>query len=594
MLTSAVATMRVLDALLNIPQYIIIGSTKDRIVYYSNEGGTMCCWSLDPQTGRRLRLAPEPVYDGAYAQPHKSTNQFYYLRDTAKGAEEYKIFGTDAVKGGEALAVDVPGQRVMGFAFLGETVAFTASSKESSALYIAKSGSIEKCMDVPGFTFVTDLNEQFIAGMGVMAGDPRTQELFFYDLGKGKMTVFTPKEGSVNKGSSLRGPNALFESNLGGANELYVHDIESGETKPAPMRFHDHDALHPTEHLYIDLTEDGKVVCIGKKEGEARGFIDGKEVKTPSGYLSGMALQGGKAYLSHSTFVSPHQVLAVDLESGKVETVIANPLPSFLKGKFVRSRLERYKSGDGKEIAAFVADDGTKRPRRTITYIHGGPWSEVPNEWHLLTASLIAFGYNVIAPNYRGSTGYGEDFRMLDIGDPGGMDFADMVFAARWAKENIATETALVGYSYGGFSALYGLGREPDLWACGVAGAPVADWKEMYEMSDSAFRNFIEVLFDKNMELLPERSPVTYAKNVKQPLCIITNQNDTRTPMMPVLKYAMVLQENGARFELHSIPDMGHTIRTTKDIMDIVYPMITFLQREFPADDPKASASGMV
>ena len=571
-----------LQALVEIPTYTVIGSSKDRIVYYSDEGGTLVPWSLDPLTGDRLKLESEPVAGQVWAIPRRTTNDFYYLRDVAKGAEKYKIFRTSTTDGGETLAVDVPDQRVSGFAFCGDMVGFTASSKEASALYTSKSGSIEKRADVGGFTFVNDLDAQYLAGMGVLAGNSRTYELFFYDLGKGEMKIFTPNEGSVNKGPFLRGPKALFESNLSGANELYVHDIESGETTPAPMGSPDHDAYHPTEHLYFDWTENGRVFCVGKKDGQARAFVDGKEVKTPPGYLTGLALYGGKVYVSHSTFVQPFRVLAVDLESGDIKTVIDNPISPFLRERFVRSRLVRYRSGDGKEIAALVADDGTTKPRRTITYIHGGPWGEVPDAWSILPASFVAFGYNVIAPNYRGSTGYGEDFRTMDIGDPGGMDFVDMVFAAKWAKENLATDIALAGYSYGGYSTLYGLGREPELWACGVAGAPVADWKEMYETSDSTFRSFMEILFDKKMELLPERSPITYAKNVRRPLCIVTSQNDSRTPMMPVLRYAMMLQESGAKFELHSIPDMGHTIRTTKDVMDIVYPMIMFLQREFP------------
>jgi dipeptidyl aminopeptidase/acylaminoacyl peptidase len=178
----------------------------------------------------------------------------------------------------------------------------------------------------------------------------------------------------------------------------------------------------------------------------------------------------------------------------------------------------------------------------------------------------------------------------MDIGDPGGMDFVDMACGARWAKENVATEIALAGYSYGGYSTLYGLGKEPELWACGVAGAPVADWKEMYELSDAAFRSFIEILFDRKTELYSERSPIAHVKNVKKPICIITSQNDSRTPMTPVLRYAMALQANGAKFELHSVPDMGHTIRTTKDMMDIVFPMIMFLQREFPATSARSAA----
>ena len=573
-----------MQALADLPTYLVIGASKDRVVYYSDEGGAMVPWSLDPLTGKRLKLTSEPVFGALWSHPRHASNDFYFLRDAAKGAEKHKIFKVNAIGGDEKLAVDVPDRRVSGFAFHGDVVGYTASGNESSALYISKSGSIEKCADVGGLTSIIDLNENYLAGMGVMSGDSRAYELFFYDLGKGKMQVFTPKEGSVNKGPFLRGSKALFESNLSGVNELYVHDIESGETTLAPMAFPDYGGYHPTENVDFDWTEEGTILCLGSKDGQARAFVNGKEVKTPNGYLTGMALHGDKVYVSHSTFVRPFRILVANLKSGELDIAVDNQIPDFLRQRFVRSRLIRYRSSDGKRIAAYVADNGRGKRKRTITYIHGGPWGEVPDQWLILPASFVAFGYNVIAPNFRGSTGYGEDFRTLDIGDPGGMDFVDMVYAAKWAKKHVATDTAIVGYSYGGYSTLYGLGREPELWACGVAGAPVTDWKEMYDLSDSLFRSFVETLFDKKMDLLPERSPITYAENVKRPVCIIASQNDSRTPMMPVLHYAEKLQERGAKFELHSIPDMGHAIRTTKDEMNLVYPVITFLQREFPPD----------
>jgi dipeptidyl aminopeptidase/acylaminoacyl peptidase len=126
------------------------------------------------------------------------------------------------------------------------------------------------------------------------------------------------------------------------------------------------------------------------------------------------------------------------------------------------------------------------------------------------------------------------------------------------------------------------LGKEPDVWTCGVAGAPVVDWKESYELSDAAYRDFIEMLFDHRMELFGDRSPITYVRNIKKPVCIITSQNDSRTPMKPVLRYAMELLNQGTKFELHSVPDMGHVFRTTRDIMDVLIPAAAFLQREFP------------
>jgi dipeptidyl aminopeptidase/acylaminoacyl peptidase len=104
----------------------------------------------------------------------------------------------------------------------------------------------------------------------------------------------------------------------------------------------------------------------------------------------------------------------------------------------------------------------------------------------------------------------------------------------------------------------------------------------MHEVSDALYREFIEVLFDRKLDLLLDRSPITYAKNVKKPVCIIASQNDSRTPIKPVLRYTMELTNNSGTFELHSMPDMGHTTRSAQDLVDILAPGIVFLQKQFP------------
>ena len=193
---------------------------------------------------------------------------------------------------------------------------------------------------------------------------------------------------------------------------------------------------------------------------------------------------------------------------------------------------------------------------------------------------LVACGYHVVAPNFRGSTGYGEEFRRMDIGDPGGGDLQDVVHTGKWAVESgLASKVAIMGYSYGGYMTFLATARHPDVWCCGVAGAGVTDWREMYELSDALFRRFIEVLFAGRKDLWEERSPITYVENVRAPLCIVHPQNDTRTPLKPVLRYVSRLLELGRAFELHVIPDMGHVVTRVEDALKILLPALMFLEK---------------
>jgi dipeptidyl aminopeptidase/acylaminoacyl peptidase len=88
----------------------------------------------------------------------------------------------------------------------------------------------------------------------------------------------------------------------------------------------------------------------------------------------------------------------------------------------------------------------------------------------------------------------------------------------------------------------------------------VADWEEMYELADAFFRRFEEILFAGRKELFRERSPINYVENVAAPLCIVQPQNDSRTPLRPVMRFVQRLAELGKTFEFHVIPDIGHAI----------------------------------
>lgn len=577
---SLVEVASVLEILASVPLTYIDGSTKEALIYHSTEGGTLTLWSVDPRTSSKFKITPGPVEQ--VAEPRHDSNTVFYTKDVAKGAELHKVYRADALAGKESLAVDTPPMRVEGLATDGGMVAFTGATKDEMALYTSESGSWERRQRVHPSAVLSDASRDLLVGSGNLAGDARSYELFVFDLSANELREYTPKKGSVNKYPKVRGERILFESDYTGKNRLHVYDVETKEVSVAPCAFHDYLSYDAAEHPYFGWTDTGEIWFVGKRDGEARAFVSGKEIPTPPGYLWGLALMGNKAYVSHTTVVQPMRVMEVDRETGGSKVVVDNPPPAALAQKLGRARFIRYNSFDGRSIPALVVDHGS--PRRTIVYVHGGPWAENENTWGIIMGSIVASGYNLIAPNFRGSTGYGEDYRNLDIGDPGGGDLQDVVYAARWAlQNNLATETAIMGGSYGGYATLLALGKEPLLWSCGVAIAPVADWKEMHEHGDALYRDFVEELFDRKMELLPERSPSTYVKNVKRPVCIITSQNDSRTPIGPVLKYVVELANQSAAFELHTVPDLGHKIGTTRGLIDILYPGILFLQRRFPA-----------
>lgn len=572
--------VRILETLVKVPQYHVIGNTKDKVIYASTEQGLVSLWSLDPDSGSKLMLTKEPIH--TVAKPKPLSTYVFYTKDVSRGKELQRVYVTDSDGKSEKQLGDIAPIRIFAMATDGYSVAFTGATAQDIAVYrITRSEEYEKLASLRSMGFVTDVNDRYVAGFGTMKGDPRSSELFFLDLSTNEFTIFTPKEGSINKSPTLLGSSAVFESNFEGKNRLYSYDPESKEVIKVQFTHKDYEDYDPVEHLDFGFTSDNKLWLIAKKDGSSSLFLDGKKVWLTNGFVSGAAVINSLFYVSHSTLTTPPMIYSVDLKTLDRNVIVNNELPEEIKQRFGPVSFVRYRSFDGIQIPAFIAESRvSEKPGPTVVYVHGGPWSEVFNFWNVLIASLIVSGYHVVAPNFRGSTGYGESFRIMDIGDPGGGDLNDVVLAKEWAvKEGLANRVAVMGYSYGGYMTLLAIGKNPEAWACGVAGASVTDWEEMYNMSDAIFRSFIDILFANRKDLLKERSPISYVDNVNAPLCIIHPQNDTRTPLKPVMRYISRLLELGRTFEVHISPDMGHIVSKVEDITKIVLPAIIFLNR---------------
>ncbi len=571
----------VLEKIVGAPTYWILGLVKgDKLLVRSNEEGVASLLLVDPNAQSKLRITREPIL--WVAEPPLRASRIVYTKDVSGGRELQTLFYYDLNEMAEKPLAPMEPVRVFSVADDGVTVAFTGVTRDDLAVYISRRGSVEKIHRLPGLAMVSDVSGDLIVGFGILAGNPLSTEIFILNISTGEFKVYTPRGGSVNKSPIIVKDSIVFESNAFNPkrNELLKLDLNTFEVSKLTFPFKDYEEYAPVEHPLYRF-QDGRWVVVGKKEGRTKLFLDGKLVYTAEGVISGVVHSEGRVYLSYSNLKTPSILLKIDLTQDSIEKVLESRLSDDIEGSFSSIGFTYVSSRDGVQIPLFYVESKLAgRPGPTVVYVHGGPWSEVADSWSVIVASLVATGFNVVAPNFRGSTGYGESFRQLDIGDPGGGDLEDVVTASRWAWESgLADRLFIMGYSYGGYMTLWAMANKPDLYECGVAGASVADWEEMYELSDAVFKLFIETLFAGNRELLKERSPISKIDNVKRPICIVHPQNDTRTPLKPVLRLLDLMLEKGKTFEAHIIPDMGHVVNTVEDAMKILLPSILFLQR---------------
>ncbi|MDT7873676.1 MAG: S9 family peptidase [Sulfolobaceae archaeon] len=559
--------LKKLEELIKAPSYLIVGKLKDiPLLWTSTEG----VFNLSVLRGDKLdRITKDPIV--GLANPKSQLDYVPIIRDVEKGKELHSIFVVNLK--GEEYELASPKVRITSIAYDEKSVVFTGSSQDSTALYIVEDGKLRKIVDIPPISAITDVDGDYIAGFGVFTKYFRSSEIFLADK-SGEVKVITPKEGSVNITNILKEGKLYFTSDYEYSGErewIYTYDVKSGEIRRVKFAYDDLEKSQPTS---LSIDPDDKLV-IASKNGESKLYINGKEIKTPEGNVTGATKVGDQVYFTHTHLLRKSAMYLYDLRDSTTRVVINSSVS--IKGKV---EFLKVKNGDV-EVPTFIITPENKKDIGVI-YVHGGPWSSVDNSWDTFIASLLINGYIVIAPNFRGSTGYGNKFMLMDIGDIGGGDLSDVVRVRDYVIEKkVVNKVGIMGYSYGGYMTLLALGKEPDKWDFGIAGAAIADWVEMYELGDSLSKGFIIMAFNgDNKELMKERSPITYVENVKAPLCIIQSQNDSRTPALPILKYSLRLQELGKKFELHLIPDMGHIPYTMDDMMKVVLPVVLFLERE--------------
>ncbi|BCU68051.1 acylaminoacyl-peptidase [Sulfolobales archaeon HS-7] len=532
--------------------YVVIDVKGNYMLYSSNEDGVSSLFLMKGDA--RVKVA-ERITLTTYIENGK----FLYAYEAAKGRELHKVFMYD-VNAEKSIEIQHPAMRVLSAAFDGKVGLLTGSAERNS-LYVIRGNTAEKVRDLNyPFSAVSSIYGEYAGGMGYRTDG--ALELFFYNLKTDEFETYSPKVGSSSYPPLITEKGVLFASNFeSGKFALYLMDIR----EKIPKKLHE----GYTDYTFYDYRE-GKVIFVGKERGRSSLHVGEEKVKTPEGVISNAILDSGKVYVTYSNLITPPSIYVYN---GEWKKVMGDRTINLGEVEY-----HSYPSSDGIEIPAFLVKSSTaKLPGPTVVYIHGGPWGEVDDSFDPFITALAINGYHVIAPNFRGSTGYGEQFRMMDIGDAGGKDMEDIANAVKYFKE-IITEAFAVGYSYGGFSTLKQLGKFPELWKAGVAGAPVADWVDMYELADAAFKGFIDLLFKGDRKLMSERSPIAYVENVKAPVCIIAGQNDSRTPLRPILRYVEKLMNLGKSFEVHILPDAGHIPETKKDFASILIPTILFLK----------------
>ena len=250
----------------------------------------------------------------------------------------------------------------------------------------------------------------------------------------------------------------------------------------------------------------------------------------------------------------------------------------------------RYPGAGGEDVPALLflpyaeALRGEKVPPAIIN-IHGGPTAQHHREWNVATQVFVNAGFVVLAPNPRGSTGYGRKWREANRGDWGGKDLEDIARGAAWLGDQKLADPARIGVygvSYGGYLTLMSLALRPDRFAAGVSVVGIVSWKTLAETTRGDLRDVLLRELgdpDKDAELYRERSPLTHASKIRSPLLILQGENDPRVPRSEAEQVVKALRDGGKMHEYHVYPSEGHGFRMTENRIDSLRRALDWFDR---------------
>lgn len=575
----------------SLPEWAVDNPARN--LYVSNASGVFELYAWDRDTGEHRKVTDRP--NGTTAGTLDPSGEHVWWFDDTDGDEfgvwKRQPFGADAAAAEAAIPGLAPAYSA-GLDIGRETVAVGRATDDGCEVYLWRPGAEPTLVyrsDQDASVGALSVDETLLAIEHAEHGDSLHPDLRVLSIEAGFEVVGELADGP-GKGvqalafSPVRGDQRLLVQHERRARpELLLWDPVAGTVTELDLPL-DGD-------ISADWYPDGTALLV-EREHAARTSVHRYDlatgelttVETPAGVVGGAtARPDGAVEFSWSNAAQPPQIRV----AGQDEPLLTPPgarAPGSVPVTDV------WVDGPGGPIHALVSTPaGGERPYATVFSIHGGPHWLDSDSFSAARAAMVDAGYAVVHVNYRGSTGYGSAWRDAIVGRPGFTELEDIAAVHDWAVSTGLADPArsiLEGHSWGGYLTLLGLGTQPERWAAGIGGVPVADYVAAYEDEMEQLKAMDRVLFGGSPTDAPEAftagSPITYADRVKAPLLVTAGANDPRCPIRQIDNYLARLDELGTAHEVYRF-DAGHGSLVVAERIRQMAAELDFLRRHVPA-----------
>jgi dipeptidyl aminopeptidase/acylaminoacyl peptidase len=563
---------------------LAISADGGEVVFISNVSGQPNLWHQEVGLRRAKQLThftENAVRDVAWSPDGR---HLVFVADY-QGDEFHQIYLLDLDAGGS------PEPRAITAApkvqhHLAEHAAF---SPDSRLIAYAGNDRDPTSQDVLVYDLVAGEHRRVVAGVGIFtpvafSPDGRflsvardnsntDSELFVVDLDKpGEPVPVTPHEGEVKYRAAGWLPD--------GSHLYAVTDVGREFTALAALPVTPGEprwiATPPWDVERVQISGNGaRLAWTVNEDGYSRLHVhdiaaddDVRLPELPLGVILALELShdGHRLALLLTSARRPVEVYVVDIAAADVH-VLTNSLPPALHSiQPVEPTVVRFPAYDDRPIAAFLYRPPGDGPFPVVLSIHGGPEAQERPVYSYagLHQYLVAHGIAVLAPNIRGSSGYGTSYQKLIHRDWGGDDLRDFDSCARYlqAAEWVDNDRiAVFGASYGGFAVLTCVSRLPEVWAAAVDVVGPANLVTLARSVPPTWRRQMAAWVgdpDTEHDFLLARSPVTYADDIAAPLYVIQGAHDPRVVQAESDQIVSRLRSRGVDVRYDVYEDEGH------------------------------------
>ncbi|MDN5781825.1 MAG: S9 family peptidase [Luteimonas sp.] len=553
----------------------------------------------------QLTFYPEPVGGITPSPASASRDGFVFAKD--KGGDEFsQLYWFDAATRATTLLTD-GGRSQNEDAVLsrdGGLMAWTSTARNGTDhdvwLRDTRTGKARVLVDAGGLWSATDFSpdgSRLLVMQYVSAAESHPGVV---DVASGKLTLFPVDGGKAAFGDFAFAPD--------GKAVYFVSDEplpdESGQPRPQEfktLRFHDpatgrFEVLTAAIQWDVEaftIADDGRhLAFVSNEDGASKLHVlalpSHEEIALPAlplGVIGGLAFSpdGGRLALAINSATSPSDVQVIDLATSIATRWTASEVGGMDASTFVAPTLVRYPTFDR------AGGDASDERRRTIPAffykpakpakhgkypvvirIHGGPEGQArPVFTTDIQITANELGVAVLAPNVRGSSGYGKTYLSLDNGARREDSVKDIGALLDWIASQPdldASRVGVIGGSYGGYMTLASLTHYSDRIRAGTELYGISDFTSFLKNTESYRRDLRRVEYgderDPAMNAVFQRiSPLNNVARIKVPLFVAQGRNDPRVPMSEAEQIVKAVRGNGQPVWYVLFDDEGHGFR---------------------------------